>query len=333
MWSVIGLILLLTIKMDRSRQILIAAFVVVCNLTHLANISATLVFAVVVSIWALIPKQSFIRLIDAGRVWFVCIASIGAMLVLNASLGAGWQLSKSSHVFLTGKLIETGLMKQFLDASCETQAYKLCAYKDSLPVHASDFLWNDKSPLHQLGGFDSNTVEYKAIIRSIVTQPRYLKPFVQSATVATWEQLQLYAYGEEFIPYRNASDPPYGQVAGRFKQELFQYVSAVQQTTGIDTFQLRKWSFGIFVCSLIGLLMLVIFGMTGQLPLPLMKGWTLLYVFFACNATQAAINTFSARHNSKLNGLFVVFVIIAVGMYLSRLRPGISTNNKTDNNI
>lgn len=97
-----------------------------------------------------------------------------------------WYLSKGGNVFFMGRLIESGIVKEYLDEECADHNYDLCKYKDNLPKHGYEFCWNDDSPLYDGGCKDSNWVncwiakndEYKAIITDILTTPKYLKEFV-----------------------------------------------------------------------------------------------------------------------------------------------------------
>jgi hypothetical protein len=329
-WSVILLTILLCKPTTRSYKIVLASLIVLINLTHLANLSAALVLSVLLLLISGIPKQVWIKPKQSLWIFALSILSFATLSILNKSLGGGWQLSQSSHIFLTGKMIENGILKTYLDAECDHQQLNMCAYKDSLPEHASDFLWQASSPLYALGGFDSNATEYKTILNDIFTTQPYLGMFIQESAKATALQLTLNGYGEEFIPYPLPSDPPYGQVSWRFNSELPQYLSAKQHTTGIDLQQLKTRS--QFQLLLVGLSICIMVWMIAKQHIPdgLASAWIIFSSFYVSNATQAAINTFCSRHNTKLSWLFILFAIIALSIYTIQLRKSrLSQKSKT----
>lgn len=94
----------------------------------------------------------------------------------------GSAFSKSKHVFFMGSLLEKGILKKYLNDNCAVKNYKLCAYKDELPLKSDDFIWVDSSPLYKVGSWKGSKEEFNNIIQDILTTPKYLQMFI-SATV------------------------------------------------------------------------------------------------------------------------------------------------------
>ena len=70
-------------------------------------------------------------------------------------------MSKSKHIFYMGRMVENGILKKYLDETCATKNYQLCAYKDSLPATADRFLWDfENSPVYKLGGWKTTKKEF-----------------------------------------------------------------------------------------------------------------------------------------------------------------------------
>ncbi len=149
---------------------------------------------------------------------FIQIRTLLILLGLNlAAIGImSSTLSKSKHVFQMGAYIEQGIIESFLNEECEAHDFGLCAYKDSLPGQAWEFIWEESSPLYQLGGWKATKSEFNEIIRATWTRPRYLILHLEASFRETFKQLMsfksVYTYGvspnldqlsarvEEYIP-------------------------------------------------------------------------------------------------------------------------------------
>jgi hypothetical protein len=115
-------------------------------------------------------------------------------------------LSKSSHVFRMGNLVNNHILQVYLDDNCGTKNLEICRYKNEIPETFDAFVWSEKSPLNKMGWKTSKT-EFNKIITDIYTTPKYLKMVVQSSLKNTWLQFQLNNVGEGNIHFN--LDAPY----------------------------------------------------------------------------------------------------------------------------
>ncbi len=110
-------------------------------------------------------------------------------ITLLSILAMGSSLAKSKHVFLMGAFIEQGIIRSYLDENCDSHKYKLCAYKENLPEHAWEFIWQESSPLYEMGGWKETRDEFNEIIRATFLSPKYLLLHVGASLKATAKQL------------------------------------------------------------------------------------------------------------------------------------------------
>lgn len=110
-------------------------------------------------------------------------------ITLLSILAMGSSLAKSKHVFLMGAFIEQGIIKSYLDDFCASENYRLCAYKDELPEHAWEFIWEESSPLYEMGGWRETRDEFNEIIRATFLSPKYLLLHVSASIKASAKQL------------------------------------------------------------------------------------------------------------------------------------------------
>ncbi|WP_201983301.1 hypothetical protein [Hymenobacter rubidus] len=146
--------------------------------------------------------------------WGLSMAAVlAAWLVLpglHAAFGGEFAISRAAPAFLMGRLSETGILEKFLDDNCGwNKGYSLCAYRDSLPNTAAAFVWSDKSPMNQTGGWNAHLDEYRGIIGQVLTSPRYYPYLASEAAQATLRQLTHALHGNGAPPACGIDTPPW----------------------------------------------------------------------------------------------------------------------------
>ena len=76
------------------------------------------------------------------RTWALVVTTLLAYVALNISL------VKSTEVFYSAHLAETGDLQEFLQRKCSEADYELCALKNPIPRSADDFMWNEGGIAH-----------------------------------------------------------------------------------------------------------------------------------------------------------------------------------------
>ena len=201
-------------------------------IVHNSHFAVTALFSVTLIVWALVKKYT--RLLKRGLVLLSLSAlSWVLMCAINAGNGYGFVFSRGSHVFMVTKFAETGILKTYLEDNCGRKNLKLCNYIDQIPAYSWEFLWNEQSPLYKTGGWDSNKTEYDIIIHDVFTTPKYMRMFVQNAATGTLRQLsQIQAPAHTSI--QGAWSSPWQRIGTYFGDELNEYCTAKQYTTGIS---------------------------------------------------------------------------------------------------
>jgi hypothetical protein len=156
--------------------------------------------------------------------------ALGLSLVLAANYSLTHKLfvSRSGPVFLFARLLGEGVVKQTLDEICPTQHLKLCAYKDSLPPTADDWLWGTNSPFNKLGRF-KGTQKESAIV---VAECLHRHPLA-SFGLGLWPALQQFVMvrtGDGIAPQQWVLDPEFRHF---LPKQLAAYHAARQQQGGV----------------------------------------------------------------------------------------------------
>ncbi|MCC7049086.1 MAG: hypothetical protein IT562_20395 [Alphaproteobacteria bacterium] len=144
-------------------------------------------------------------------------------------------ISRAGPAFVFGRLVQDGIVKRLLDETCPGAGYGLCAYKDTLPANANDWLWGPATPFWELGGFEGTAAESARIIADSLR--RYPLMHLRTAAEATVEQFFTFRTGDgiEAQPW-----PTWWAMETFLPAQLPAYVAARQQKNEID-FTVVNW--------------------------------------------------------------------------------------------
>jgi hypothetical protein len=198
---------------------------------HNSNLLTLAVFSILLLGYAFWKYKPWIHKLII--IMSISVGSILAIGIAHVSSGYGFTISKSTHVFLIGKLCENGMLKVYLDRQCSMNNYSLCAYKDQLPHVAWDFIWDQNSPFYKTGGWDSTRTEYNHIIKDIIFSPRYWPGLIFKSAEHTFRQISQIQIGDGLYPYRENTNP-YWKVQQYYGHELPEYMRSRQQMATLD---------------------------------------------------------------------------------------------------
>src|ERR1700744_6377189 len=119
----------------------------------------------------------------------------GALMLLATNFAFSGQLAwtPGGTGVAFGRMLQDGIVKQYLRDHCPQEKLKLCPYRNELPATADDFLWG-RSMFDKLGRFAGLNDEMEFIVRrSLAEYPLWQ---AEAALVATAQQLTDVATGE-----------------------------------------------------------------------------------------------------------------------------------------
>lgn len=108
------------------------------------------------------PEQSIKR--GLVLVLVPILASVGLAMVKNWRSGFGFTPSAGTSGFLLGRLIESGLARDYLEQQCKVEQLTPCRYLDNLPKSSDEFLWGSHSLFTQMGGWIGSRPEASKIV-------------------------------------------------------------------------------------------------------------------------------------------------------------------------
>jgi len=168
------------------------AFIAFCASTHSGTLAVLLGLCGLGFIaWLFLRK----RIPGAGLLqgWLALVAGAGMLLSANFALSGELAWTPGGYGVAFGRMLQDGIVAQYLRDRCPHEKLKLCPYRNELPATADQFLWGN-SMFNTLGRFKGLNDEMEHIVqRSLAKYPAWQ---AQAALAATAKQLTMAATGE-----------------------------------------------------------------------------------------------------------------------------------------
>jgi hypothetical protein len=124
------------------------------------------------------------------------VAGAAMLVSANFALSGQWAWTPGRYGVAFDRMLQDGIVTQYLRDHCATEKLKLCPCRNELPPTADDFLWGD-SMFNTLGRFQGLNDEMGHIVaRSLADYPLWQ---AEAALAATAHQLVDVATGEGTI--------------------------------------------------------------------------------------------------------------------------------------
>ncbi|VIO65909.1 hypothetical protein CI1B_10170 [Bradyrhizobium ivorense] len=178
----------------------------------------------------------------------------GAVMLLAANFSLSGQLAwtPGGYGVPFGRMLQDGIVAQYLRDHCANEKLKLCPYRDQLPPTADDFLWGN-SMFNALGRFQGLNDEMGFIVlHSLAAYPAWQ---AEAALAATADQLMHVATGEGtngWIPHT------YGIIERYIPAQLAPMRKAKQQQWQVDFTTINRFHVPVALASM--LLVALLFG-------------------------------------------------------------------------
>ncbi len=207
--------------------------VALCALTAFAAASHSATFGVLAGLCLLGFMAKPVlrkRIALGGLVQGVLSLVAGALMLFSANhaLSGQWAWTPDGYGVAFGRMMQDGIVAQYLRDHCARKDFKLCPYRDELPATADQFLWGH-SMFDKLGRFAGMEDEMGYIvIHSLAEYPAWQ---AGAALKATAEQLVEVATGEGCTEWLGHT---YGIIKRYIPSQIKPMNAAHQQNKGIN---------------------------------------------------------------------------------------------------
>ena len=292
--------------------LLVFAYLLVLQ-THFAfMLFHCLVLAIIMLLQAI--KLSFLKPLNKTMVYVLTAAvfiNIGLFTLEKKALGANG-FSSVSQVFLMGKLVENGVLQKYLNQECVNQNFEICAYKNNLaPLNYSgNFLFSPESAFQKTGGWANPHLEYKTIIKNILTTPQYLWLYIQAVFKETFLLFGRNEIGSSIHAYPRDGWGPHPAVVKYYPNEISVYDLAKQNAKTLN-FPFKNISY-VYISLLIVSFIITFFYFKKQ---------AFIIFFILLTLVSNAIITgglvgLEDRYCTRQNWLIILLALIFIGNYI-----------------
>ena len=192
--SVLALFIMVTqaSRISVLEKVALFGFVAFASATHSATLGVLL--GLCCAGWIAYPfLRRQIALSGLVQASMTMVAGAAMLLSANFALSGQFAWTPGGTGVAFGRMLQDGIVAQYLKDHCAQQKLKLCPYRDELPATADEFLWGN-SMFNKLGRFDGMNDEMGFIVKqSLAAYPLWQ---AKAAAIATAEQLVHVATGE-----------------------------------------------------------------------------------------------------------------------------------------
>lgn len=171
--------------------ILLGLLLIILVSCHSSNILLTTCMTFLVSLIYLLFKKK--RFFSQKRVLAMWAILLGCWLIIPSTdyfvLGGKFSMDKGGGIFLTGKLIDHGLLTPFLEEHCEEKKYPICHGIDSIPDRSGRFLWGKNRKQPMFGAWGDSNKQFNLILVDFLKEPKYVKELAYHSLYDSWKML------------------------------------------------------------------------------------------------------------------------------------------------
>jgi hypothetical protein len=295
---VLSALCLVLIPMKRLWRWLLYAIVLLTILCHNSNLLIS-GGAGVLLLLAGIKTRNLRR--PGAELLTMALVGFLTLCTLNAIAERGFRPSAGSHVFLVSRMVETGMMEEYLQDYCavDTPRYRLCDWQGRLPDRQWDFMWGEQSPLQAAGGWLAVEPEYKRIVRNTLTRPKYIGLHLKYALTGTVQQLPLLQAGDGIFRFGSGTSP-YDRISWYEHAQLDALKRSRQNSE--KGLRLDTWNPFMIGCELLLLVIPLFLRRKSGVPATAFRRalWTTILLLLVNAAVTATFATVVARYESRV---------------------------------
>ena len=179
-------------KTSTIEKCLLSGFIAFSAATHSATLAVLLGLCCLGWIaWPMLRARIAVSGLIQG-----CLSLVaGAVMLVSANFALSGDVAwtPGGYGVAFGRMLQDGIVKQYLNEVCPQKKLKLCPYRNQLPATADEFLWGS-SMFNTLGRFKGLGDEMEVIVRDALA--KYPAWQAEAALRATVQQLTHVATGE-----------------------------------------------------------------------------------------------------------------------------------------
>lgn len=286
-----------------------------CNFSHFSNIALSIFMTLLLIIYSFLKKEKKVYRLSFYFI-AILIVSLIATKFVNKAVDGTEKLSKGKNIILMARLIEVGVIQDYLQNYDKEYKYSLTHEIDRLNSlnSVADFVWNPDSPLFDgdcseisyKHCWEVKSDEYGKIIKNTLLTPRY-------AIRVTWRYIkdsfrQFFTFQAKNHFYNNPENNIGINVEKNLPADYPYYIAAVQMNTSINSSAINSFNKYIFWISLLFGLLIII----NRKKSPVVfKSFLFLIIALSANAIVcASLSNVVGRYQGRVVWLIPLIVLL-----------------------
>ncbi|MCX6304419.1 MAG: hypothetical protein NT040_05590 [Bacteroidetes bacterium] len=275
----------------------------------------------------LVLQRAQVKLMRILFALMLVASSYVLVSTIQYNAGLKFAVSRYGHVFFMARLYDCGILEQYLQDACPKYHFHLCSEQGKFPW---DFVWDyTNSPLYKNGGWEGNRDEFNAIIRDILTTPKYWPRLISREVEATVKQFFSFRTGDTGPELEGSSSIT--AIRSHWPESVKEFFQGKQQRKYLDWTMLNLFQsyliYFLFFCT-----MLVYFVPGFNPKYKMFLTYVLIALLvnaFACGAISGVVERYQSRVIWLLPLPFMLYLANR-GVSFSRLKNFFSDPNRSE---
>ena len=174
-------------QLRRGERIALIVVVAIAIASHMSTLALCLGLLVALALACWLPLT-----LPRPRLKLATVAAAAGLLLAplsNLAITGQFAFTPGGETFLFGRLVQDGIITRYLAERCPDPSIRLCAFRDSMPTSADEWLWAPGNPVGELGGWRAFRPEARYLI--VDTLRRYPAMHATTAVRAVFDQMLL----------------------------------------------------------------------------------------------------------------------------------------------
>jgi hypothetical protein len=284
---------------------------------HFSFPAMSLVTAVIFVIYVTLKNKKFNRglYVKLGIVTGIFIVSSVFNKNYNSLFFNEDNPQSARHVILMARIMEAGILDEFLEENCEDNRYTLCNYKGEFPYYPFQFVWEDNSILSKTGDWNQSKEEYNEILLRIFSDPYYLSLFSYKAFISSFKQLFTFNVGLRNFEDNDRDLKSHRLIKKYFSHEEKKFMTSLQHQ-GINLDLINR---SYYLSCGISLIAIMLFLLSRKFNLNSNLGYLTAIIILGILFNAVVNGTFSnvvPRYQARINWMLVLLAIIITQKHL-----------------
>lgn len=335
--TIVGIAILFSSKKIGYREILLLLIVLISSISHISNLAVVAGLTLTGIVFAgirYLNRNSIYKMIIIGSLPFL------TLLLINFYYLGDAKLSRSRNVFIFSRMIDTGLVPDFLRDYCKDDDCFLCSEIDRIPTHSWQFLWNQESPLYDSACmvnnwdycWESKEDEFGELIQGILSLPSYRNQLALIYSKDFFRQILDFDIGP--LSSLRQGSPANDWISIRYGREYEDYTKAKQFEKDQNFIQMSQIQRAFIIISLLSLVVLIFLKRRYQWRKQEIQLFLFLIIGVLGNALT--VNLFSTvlnRYQARVIWIVPLIALLMWGSYLKDRAKRKADKSQTENSV